>query len=699
MKSASKRKRQRATRSSARSVKAAPPQSFLQKSWAIGAVIVLLAAILPYAQAPHLGFIWDDDAYVTGNATLRTWNGLWLIWTKFGATPQYYPLVHTTFWIEYHLWGLSAGGFHLVNVLLHAGAAVLLWRVLVRLGLPYAWLAAALFAIHPVQVESVAWITERKNVLCGLFYFASALTYLKWLRVGEETAGRQAWWRPYLISLGLFVLALLSKTVACTLPLALLLVQWWKSGGRLRLKDVRPLLPFFVIGGCLGLLTAWLEKTHVQAVGAAWALNPGQRIIIAGRALWFYAAKLAWPAKLTFMYPRWEISASSVAQWLFPLTATALLLCLWLGRKRIGRGPITAVLFFVITLLPALGFFNVYPFRYSFVADHFQYLATAGLLTGAAFLLSRLPPPFSAAILLVLGVLTWRQTSVYRNLEGLWQDTIRKNPSCWMAYNELGMIVLPRDKEEGLADVEKAYSLNPNEFEIQSNYGSVLLQFDRVDEALPILEKAVSFGKIDAPVHYDLATAYARKGRFVEATAELKKSLSFNPKYAPAQNQLGAILLRQGNSSEALEHLEAAVADDPDYVSARFNLANTLIQLGRRPEALEQLKAALAAHPDNADAEKNLAWELATSPDDHLRDGARAVELAEDARRRTKGHDPLILITLATAYAETGRFPDAIRAAEEAGQLASAAGNSMLAEGIRGYIASFQEGQPFRSSR
>ena len=435
------------------------------------------------------------------------------------------------------------------------------------------------------------------------------------------------------------------------------------------------------------------------AEGEAWVLTFGQRIIIAGRALWFYAAKLAWPTKLTFIYPRWEISASSAAQWLFPLTATALLLCLWLARKRIGRGPITAVLFFVITLLPALGFFNVYPFRYSFVADHFQYLATAGLLTGGAFLLSRLPRLFSGAILLVLGVLTWHQTSVYRNLETLWRDTIRKNPSSWMAYNELAMIVLPRDKEESLADVEKAYSLNPNEFEIQSNYGSVLLGSDRVDEALPILEKAVSFGKIDAAVHYDLATAYYRKGRLAEASTELKKSLSINPKYVPAQSEFGAILLRQGKPDEALEHLETAVAHDPDYVSARFSLANTLIQLGRRPEALEQLKAAVAAHPDNAEAEKNLAWELATSPEDHLRDGPRAVELAEDARQRTRGRDPLILITLATAYAETGRFPDAIRAAEEAGQLASAAGNSPLVEGIRAYIALFQSGQPLHGPR
>ena len=454
-----------------------------------------------------------------------------------------------------------------------------------------------------------------------------------------------------------------------------------------------------MIGGCLGLLTAWVGEDTRGAVGAAWVLTSGQRIIIAGRALWFYAAKLVWPAKLTFIYPRWEISASSAAQWLFPVTAAALLLCVWLGRRRIGRGPITAVLFFVVTLLPALGFFNVYPFRYSFVADHFQYLATAGLLTGAAFLLSRLPLPFSGAILLVLGLLTWRQTSIYRNAEGLWRDTIRKNPSSWMAYNELGMIVLPRDKEESLADLEKAYSLNPNEFEIQSNYGSVLLGIDRVDEALPILEKAVSFGKVDAAVHYDLATAYYRKGRFAEASTELKKSLSVNPKYVPAQSEFGAILLRQGKPDEALEHLETAVAHDPDYVSARFNLANALIQLGRRPEALEQLKAVVAAHPDNAEAEKNLAWELATSPDDHLRDGPRAVGLAEDARQRTGGRDPLILITLATAYAETGRFPDAIRAAEEAGQLASAAGNSPLAEGIRAYIALFQDGQPFRGTR
>ncbi len=356
--------------------------------------------ILAYSRTPFLGFIWDDDFYVIYNSTLRTLGGLWRIWTELGATPQYYPLVHTTYWVEYHLWGLNAAGYHIVNGLVHAAGVILLWRILVQLGIPGAWLGAALFAIHPVQVESVAWVTERKNVLSGLFYFLSALLYLRWLSATdvEETQsknGRRNF--LYALSLGTFVLALLSKTVACTLPVALLIVQWWKNQGRLRWKDFARLGPFFILGGALAMVTAWMERHHVgagnQGGGEVWALTFADRILIAGRALCFYAYKLLWPAKLTFIYPKWLINSAVIEQWIFPAAIGIVLLLLWAVRRKIGRGPLVAAFFFIVTLSPALGFVDVFPFRYSYVADHFQYMACAGLLVLAAVGLRHLPRP------------------------------------------------------------------------------------------------------------------------------------------------------------------------------------------------------------------------------------------------------------------------------------------------------------------
>ena len=347
--------------------------------WILGLFLVA-ATVLAYQPVWHAGFIWDDDVYVTNNLTLRSVDGLRQIWCKLTATPQYYPLVHTSFWLEYHLWGLNPVGYHVVNVLLHALAAILLWRVLVRLQLPGAWLAAGIFALHPVAVESVAWVTERKNVLAAVFYFAAALAYLRGRRrerMAESKSGVSLRW--YFLAFALFVAALLSKTTACSLPAAMLLVIWWKRG-RIAGRDVWPLLPFFAAGVALGLVTSWLERTHVGAQGPEWAFSFPERCLIAGRAVWFYAGKLFWPANLTFIYPRWQINTGAWWQWIFPVAALAVVAVLWRLRRRIGRGPLVAVLFFGGTLLPALGFTNVYPMRYSFVADHFQYLASVGLI-------------------------------------------------------------------------------------------------------------------------------------------------------------------------------------------------------------------------------------------------------------------------------------------------------------------------------
>ncbi len=348
------------------------------KSPVTGAALIILLTVVAYLPALRGGFIWDDDSYVTQNPALRSLAGLVAIWLKPGATYQYYPLVFTSFWAEYHLWGLQPFGYHLVNVFLHAVNAVLLWRVLRRLEVAGAWWIAAIFALHPVNVESVAWVTERKNTLSGLFYLLAALAWLRFRPLTAKVTARAPDWRYYWLAFGFIVCALFSKTVTLSLPAVLLLLIWWKTG-RLEKRDALTLTPWFVLGAASGFMTRWMEQQLVRG-GAEWDLSFVQRCLLAGRALWFYAGKLFWPAHLTFIYPRWEIDAGAAWQYSFPLGIAAVLVALWFFRARIGKGPLAAVLFFGITLAPALGFANVYPFRYSYVADHFQYLASIGLI-------------------------------------------------------------------------------------------------------------------------------------------------------------------------------------------------------------------------------------------------------------------------------------------------------------------------------
>ncbi|MEJ2431379.1 MAG: hypothetical protein P8075_21060 [Deltaproteobacteria bacterium] len=315
--------------------------------------LLLFLTLLAYVPAMQGGFIWDDDSYVTENQTLRSLEGLEKIWVQPNSTPQYYPLVFSSFWLEYKLWGLNPTGYHLVNILLHALSALLLYRLLVYLNVPGAWLAAAVFALHPVHVESVAWVAERKNVLSGFFYFSSAFCLFRFFGLAGEGAS--------------------------TLPAAMLLVLWWKRGS-VKGRELAALAPFFALGLAMGLATAWLEKHHVGAMGSQWDLSLVESFLVAGHALWFYLGKLVWPRELIFNYPRWQVDASIWWQYLYPAGVVLVVVILWLYRKRLGRGPLVGVLFFCGTLFPALGFLDVYPFRYSYVADHFQYLASVGLI-------------------------------------------------------------------------------------------------------------------------------------------------------------------------------------------------------------------------------------------------------------------------------------------------------------------------------
>jgi Flp pilus assembly protein TadD len=584
--------------------------TFRWQLWARAALILALA-VAAYLPALQAGFIWDDDDHVTQNQVLEDGSGLRKIWFERGSTPQYYPLVHTSFWLERRLWGLNPAGYHATNILLHALAALLLWRVLVRLNVRGGYLAALLFSLHPLGVESVAWITERKNVLSAVFYLSSALA---WLRLqpfangdatttpdAVTTAWRSSW---YWLSLLFFVCAMFSKTVAASLPAAMLLMVWWKTG-RVRWRDVQPLIPFFVIGVALAANTALMERTRVGAVGADWDFTLAERTLIAGRALWFYASKLLWPVNLTFIYPRWEIDAGSVTQWLFPIGAAIVVTAAFMLRHRIGRGPVVALLFFGGTLAPALGFVNVYPMRFSFVADHFQYVAGIGLLTLFAAGLSRhqLVERASFVVPVALAVLTWRQTHIYRDLETLWADTIARNPSAWLAHNNLGTVLRDRgDVDRAIERYREAIRLKPDYYEAQGNLGAALLRRGAVEEARRHTDEALRVRPDFAPALINRAAILLRDGRPDDAILVLQNVLKAQENDAEALNTLGSAFAMRGDLQNAERAFELALRERPSLVSARVNLARVLMSAGRIESAAHQVDQALAFSPGDSDA-------------------------------------------------------------------------------------------------
>lgn len=689
-----------------------PGQSAGRARWATAGRVLLICILTVAAYWPALqaGFIWDDDDYVTGNFTLRSVEGLRHIWFNVGATYQYYPLVHTTFWIEYQLWQLNPFGFHLVNVLLHALAAVLLWRVLLRLQLPGAWLAAVVWALHPVMVESVAWITERKNVLSAVFYFAAALVYLRVTRHGSSVtnrtsratrhAPRSSILQPlsspwYWLSFALFLCALFSKTVACSLPAALLLVAWWKNG-RLGWGDVLPTIPFFAAGLALGLFTAWVEKHHVGALGADWNLSFFDRCLIAGRAVWFYAAKLLWPANLTFIYPRWEINTAVWWQWLFPLAALGVVGTFFLLRNKTGRGPLVAALFFGGTLFPALGFINVYPMRYSFVADHFQYLASVGLIVLVVSGMVRWSSRFSVfpdklklglqlLLLLLLGTLSWQQTRVYRDLETLWRDTIAKNPSCWMALNNLGEVLRQQGKSDEADECYRAALRHKPDYpEALNNIGYGFFGRAQYEEAADYYRRAIQVEPRFAPAWSNLGAVQISQGDTTAAIQSLRHALELDPNNLDAMSNLSVALTTRGQFDEALRLAQTVIQSQPHRADAHINLGNVLLAVGRVDDAIRAFSLATQLDPQNLKAHTDAAGALASRGR-----SADAITHYTHALRLSPTNATLHY-NLGVLFAATGRTPDAIQQFRQALQInpayAEAANNLGVALTLEGNI-------------
>lgn len=669
-----------------------PEEARTAKDFLLWAGVILLAVLSAYSPALHGQFVWDDDRHVEQNRTLRDAGGLWNIWTGHWRlllggegergrpfTPQYYPLTHTSFWLEYQLTGQRAGEinpvvFHVTNGVLHAAAAILLWFLLRELAVPGSWVIAAIFALHPIQVESVAWISERKNVLSGAFFVASLLAYVKAGRsrfgfrvsgFGERLGPAAAPSSPdtrsptpetrswlYWLALVLFLCAVLSKTVACAMPAVVLVLIWWKRG-TLRGRDVLPLVPFFVIGLVMAAMTGWVERNFVGARGPEWDLSVAQRVLIAGRAAWFYVGKILWPVGLTFMYPRWNVDPRQLWQWAFPLLAAAVPVALLALRNRIGRGPLAAVLIYLGVLVPAMGFVNIYPMRYSFVANHFQYHAGPALMAlvvaTAAILLRRIrgetasgdtraapglttssvpsaaPAPGSSvpsasapsavpyvlagAVLAALTVGTALHARTFASQVSLWADVVRKNPFSWMARNNYGTALLG---------------------------ASQLLGPDQAEQANQMLD---------------------------DAAAQFEQAVTIRPEHDRAWANWGRLLLLRGRPQEALAKLDQSLALRPGGIDALIDRGRALLELRQLPEARQAFEQVLAASRAQPVASGTLALahqflsRIARQQDDaaaaldHL---ARAVQLAP--------RDPAIQYDYGRLLIAQGRLEDAAAA-------------------------------------
>ena len=550
------------------------------------------------------GFVWDDHSCVTVDP-VREVSGLWKIWfspSDIEGEAHYWPLVYTTFWLEHKLWGFAPAGYHIVNVLLHGANTLLVWHLLRRLAVPGAWVVAAVFAVHPLHVESVAWVIERKDVLSGLFYLAAVLTWMRF--VEQPRPQRYAW------SLALYAAGLLSKSIAITLPAALVIGHWWKQG-RVTSTDLLRLVPFCAVG----LAIAVGDLSFYRSLEALGDLDYSltARTLIAARALWFYAGKLLWPSGLAVIYPLWNIRVADPLAWGYLIAAIALAVALWHFRPQLGRGPLAGALFFAVTLSPVLGFVNYGYMQYAFVADRFQYLAGIGIMAvvigAATYGVRRLPSlgqkgalGGAAVVLAVLGLLTWRQASIYRDDETFYRHVIALNPQARNAHLNLGSALYKQERYEAALDIARiAVEQGPEYAKAHTNLGAILNALGRAEEAETHLRRAIALNTAGAMAHFNLSKALYKQERYEEALNAARIAVEQDPEYAKAHLNLSAVLYKQKRYEEALNAARIAVEQDPEYAKAHANLGAILNALGRAEEAETHLRRAIALDPQDVD--------------------------------------------------------------------------------------------------
>ncbi len=649
------------------------------------ALILAAAVILAYQPAWHAGFIWDDDMYVTNNRLLTAPDGLKRIWFSLDSPSQYFPMSYTVLRMERAAWGLASSGYHWVNILLHAANALVLWQLLRRLRLPAAWLAAAFFALHPVQVESVAWVSELKNVL-SLFF--CLLTAWAWVEFSEERPGA---WRFYAGALFFQALALFAKTTACTWPVALLLILWLQ-GKPINWRRAWQIVPFFAMGLIMGLVSVWWEHYHQFTVGDVFAMGWMSRLLIASRALWFYLAKLIWPVGLSFSYARWHIDPAQPWPYLWLAACVIAGAVFWAA----GRGVKVAVLFYVAMLSPLLGFISEYTFRYTFVADHYQYMASIGPLALAAVAMDKLLRRFagakvllSASLVILLGLLTWRQSAHYIDSETLWRATLKATPASTMARNNLSQALLDKKQfDESMVLSRDVLAGHPDDPVAQNNLGFALLEQNQVDDSIAHFQRAIAVQPGNPYPHYNLGRAALKQRRYEDAITNFQATVRLLPDFASAYCNLGYALLQTGRIPAAITNYEKSIALEPNFSLAHSDLGSILLRLGDTNQARFHFERAVALAPEFVEARYNLAGLLLAAG--QLDEALDQCEKVTQLRPRLAGAH-FMLGKLAAAYARAGRADRAIPIATHALQLARSAGETSLAESLAAQLQALEQ--------
>jgi protein O-mannosyl-transferase len=648
----------------------------------LGLLLVLLATFIVYHPALHGGMLVDDEGNITP-PKLQSVSGLYHIWFSPTVTAQYYPLLHTVFWIEHKLWGDAVLCYHLVTLLWHLTAVTLVYAIVQKLKVRGALLAAAIFALHPVMVESVAWMCEQKNTLSTVFYLSALLFYIEF-----DTSRRPARYFP---AMALFLAALLTKSITVTLPVALLIILWWQRGRLSWARDVRPLVPFFALSIAIGVVTVLVERSYFHGQEAEFTLSLIGRILIAGRALWFYVGKLVWPANLMFTYPRWTIDRAEWWQWIYPAAAIAMTVALWAIRKW-SRAPLAGWLFYCGTLFPALGFANVYMFTITFVADHMQYLASLGLIVpvaaaAAKFVDTRQPVVHQAAtavcvlLLATLAVLSFRQSELYGDVVKFYATILETNPNSWLAHNNLGKELYRQQKTGAAIDhYRAALKIKPDFALAHRNLGGVFVDNRRFAEAIDAYQAALKLNPDDALALNGLGNTLIVMGNAREAISHLERTVKVDPEYAEAHNNLGIALGSIGRTAEAIAAFRRALEIDSRLANAHNNWGIALASGGENAAAIEQFKQAVATDPNDANSRHSLAEMLvamnqAAAAIPHYE---RAIEIRPDFAAAYIG--------LANALVSSGRTADAIAAAGRGVTANRAAGREDVAKQIEQWL-------------
>jgi tetratricopeptide (TPR) repeat protein len=633
----------------------------------LGLVLAVLAA---YSPLWHCQFVlFDDNDYVTSNDMVKqgvSWPGiLWAFSTVHAS--NWHPLTWISHMVDFQLYGMNPAGHHLTSLLLHLANSILLFLLLQRMTKAM-WpsaLAATLFALHPMHVESVAWVSERKDVLSTLFWMLAVGAYVRYVENLKSQISNFKFF--YIGSVVLFGLGLMAKPMLVTLPFILLLLDYWPLQ-RLRPPAVRLLaekVPWFILAAASCVVT-FLAQQRSNSVMSLVVLPLGARLENVPIAYARYLEKTFWPANLAVLYPLpsqwpvWEVACA---------TALLALITAWvIWRVRAQRYLAVGWLWFLGMLAPVIGLVHV---GSQFMADRYDYVPSVGLFIMIIWAAREWVPRLGAQAPVILGGLavagclaaTPIQVRYWKDSETLFRHTL-------------------------------AVTQNNSVFE--SNLGKFLIERGRMDEALPHLLRAVALSPSFATAHYNLGSVYLAKGRVAEALGQFEIQVNLDPRDPIAQYNFGSVLLDQGLAEDAIPHLEKAVQIRPNLAGYHCKLGDACRQAGRAAEAINQYEKTLQILPNHAKAASSLAWMLATTPDPSLRNGARAVQLALLAGQLSGGQDPKVIGVLAAAYAETGDFSKAAATVQRALQLAGTENKPALCDTMRAQLALYRAGSPFR---